>query len=199
MLADFTKYPHAWMVHLDDGRDALCRCEPKHGNWLRRGYWISIQCHYLEAVPRERNPMNLGRAAIEDVHHDALALFDFYWISRTEHLAVDCCHVVDRVHKTVVAAQELPVPVMESKKDLPIVSSRVVTRFDQQETVQPAVLRLGEVFPRERVRVVPAESCRSGGHGIARRGTWRDHWRAFLHCTVDIRRQVKAVPMNKLR
>ena len=88
--------------------------------------------------------MNLGRAAVEDVHHDALALFDLYWISRAEHLAVDRCHVVDRVHITVVTAQELPVPVMESKEDLTIVGSRVVTRFDQQETVQSTVLRLTE-------------------------------------------------------
>jgi hypothetical protein len=135
----------------------------------------------------------------QDVQHDALALLDLDWISRAEHLAVDRCHIVDRVHITVVAAQELPVPVMEAKADLSIISSRVVTRFDQQETVQPAVLRLGEILPRERVRVIPTETCWLGGHGIARRGTRRNHRRAFFHCSVDIRRQVKAVPVNNLR
>jgi hypothetical protein len=59
--------------------------------------------------------VDLGRAAIEDVHHDMLALFDLDGISRAEHLAVDRCHVIDRVHITVITAQELPVPVMESK------------------------------------------------------------------------------------
>jgi hypothetical protein len=88
---------------------------------------------------------------------------------------------------------------MESKEDLPIVGSRVVTRFDQQETVQSTVLRLGEVLPRERVRVIPAEACWHGRHRIARRGSRHNHWRAFLHCSVDIRRQVKAVPVNNLQ
>src|ERR1700677_1097507 len=98
-------------------------------------------------------------------------MFDLDWISRAEHLAVDRCQVVDRVHITVVTAQELPVPVMESEEDLPIVGSRVVTRFDQQEAVQSTVLRLGEILPRECVRVIPAETCWRGSHRIARRGT----------------------------
>src|ERR1700749_1573131 len=88
---------------------------------------------------------------------------------------------------------------MESKENLPIVSSRVVMRVDQQETMQSTVLRLGEVLPRERVCVIPAETCWPGSHDVARRRTRRNHWGAFLHCSVDIRRQVDAMPMNDLR
>ena len=60
MPADLSKDPHARVIHLDDRAHALRRRESQHRHRARSRHRIAVECHHLQVVAREGDPMHFG-------------------------------------------------------------------------------------------------------------------------------------------
>ena len=89
VIGEITHHPHAWMIHLDDGRDPLSSAKPQHRNLRRCGDRIAIEGDDLEAMFRKRQTADLGGAAVDDVEQHPLAWFDADGLAVAEQAAVD--------------------------------------------------------------------------------------------------------------
>src|SRR5271165_5768801 len=103
-----------------------------------------------------------------------------------KHFSVDRREVVGRVHRTVAATHELAVPVVQCEEELLVVTRRILSWLDQQESMLSGVLALFQIGSRKGMSVVPAKAGRSRCEGVARSRSWRDHRRSFFHRAVDV-------------
>src|ERR1700677_972826 len=155
VLVQITEYPYAWLIHVNDGGDALGRAEPEHRDLRRRRNRITVQRHDAKDMAGQREASDLACAGIQHVHQDALARFDAQGFAKPKHLAVDGKTLVadfeafgllfrrligalpdllqfadriarEEVHRHVTATAEGGAKLLHDEKDFTVVGSGIV-------------------------------------------------------------------------
>src|SRR5580700_605549 len=66
--------PDAWIIHVDNGIDALTYAEIEHAHRSGARHRVAVQCEDVKRVPRQMQLNVLRRTCIQNVKEDALAL-----------------------------------------------------------------------------------------------------------------------------
>src|SRR6516225_8874226 len=82
------------MIHFNDGGNTLCAAEPQNGDVGRIGDRVSIKRDDLEGMARQGQAANFGRAAIQNVKEDTLALLNSNRLAVAEHATINCEELV---------------------------------------------------------------------------------------------------------
>ena len=76
VIVEIAHHPHAGMIHLNDGGDALGRAEPEHRNLGRRRHGITVERDDTKGVAGQGEAADLASTGIQYMEQDALALLD---------------------------------------------------------------------------------------------------------------------------
>ena len=79
-------------------------------------------------------------------------------LAEAKDAAVDGRHIVDRVHGTVGAREQIAIPIMQGEEDLLVIARRIVARFNEKKSVLTGVLPLVQVFAGKDMGVIPTEA-----------------------------------------
>src|ERR1700760_2071400 len=85
---------------------------------------------------------------------------------------------------------------MQCKKNLLVVTARIVPRLDEQKSVLAGVLPLVQIFAGEGVGVIPAEAGRARSECVTSVTAARDQRSSLFHGAVHLGRQKEAMPVN---
>src|SRR5665647_3710687 len=100
------------------------------------------------------------------------------------------------MHRDIAAATERRLEFLEHQKHFAIVTAWVVFRLDVNGADLPAILTAGKVGTGRQMRVIEAQSCRSGCEGDAAHAMRGNEWRSFFRCAVHVDRYGLAVPVQ---
>src|SRR5580693_2585652 len=188
--------PDPGRVHAHDGIDAFRRADLKHFYFLRLLCRIAIERHNFELVRGQRHIHSFGCARVQEVKQDAISLPNPDRLPVTESLVVKREGPITHLESIVGWRRRAVLvrflhrgtvvrfPLMHGQKNLTVIVSGIILRFDIDEAELAGIKAAMKVFPSKRVAVVPTRTGWLWSEAVPSMPVWRNCRTTFLPGTV---------------